>query len=265
MSGKYPLNQPTQTPPANAPACLRLPSATADHLGPWPNCVPRARRDAAAHRVPVSALLKRFCLIAGLIAVDIVASPSRAEEGIGWLWNDTSWGESSRALLAHFDGRATVLPQPIDFGDSYAQLVLRNVNVGGFPLNVFFQMDKATGGLKRIQLERQRHGVNPPAFRGVFDALQAEFGAPDEMCGVRPGPASGYQQAAETVWWRDGRVIRAVFRDTTIEAFEGCLSGDPSFFGPCGLTGQLLVRISPPAQDTAACPVPARAPPTAGR
>jgi hypothetical protein len=185
-------------------------------------------------------------------------------QNIRAVWEGTYWGEPTRALLAHFGGRATVLPRPIDFGDSYVQLVLRNLPVGGFPLNVFFQMDKPTGGLKRIQLERQRHGVNPPAFRGVFGALEAEFGAPDAMCGVRPGPASGFQQAAETIWRRDDRVIRAVFRDTTIEAFEGCLFGDPSM-GPCGLTGQLLVRISPPDRDPGACPVPARAPPQARR
>jgi hypothetical protein len=57
---------------------------------------------------------------------------------------------------------------------------------------------------------------------------------------------------------RDGIVIRAIFRDTTIEAFEGCLAGD-SLVGPCGLTGQLLVRISPPGADAEGCPAPARA------
>lgn len=157
------------------------------------------------------------------------------------------------------------MPRPIDFGDSYAELVVRRVLMGGFPLVAFFQMDKRTGGLKRIQLERQRHGVNPPAFRGVLGALEAEFGYPDTLCGVPPGPASGYQAAAETVWRREGAVIRAIFRDTTIEAFEGCLSGDPSVFGPCGLTGQLLVRISPPDVDGGACPSTGRAPPLNGR
>ena len=89
-------------------------------------------------------------------------------------------------------------------------------------------------------------------------ALDAAHGAPDLLCGVGPGPASGYQAAAERIWLRDGVVIRTIFRDTTIEAFEGCLAGDPSI-GPCGLTGQLLVRISPPGADAAGCPVPGRA------
>jgi hypothetical protein len=191
-------------------------------------------------------------VVGGLIA----ASPSLAAD-IADTWQGTFWGEPSNALLAQFGARALALWRPIDFGDSYAEIVRRDVAAGGFPLIAFYQMDKATGGLKRVQIERQRHGVNPPAFRAVVAALEAIYGAPDTMCGVRPGPASGYQAVAERVWRRDGVVIRAIFRDTTIEAFEGCLAGDPSA-GPCGLTGQLLVRISPPEADAAGCPQSAR-------
>jgi len=186
----------------------------------------------------------------------LLAGPAGAA-GIADLWEGTYWGEPAGALLAHFGGRATVLPRPIDFGDSYAQIVLSRVVVGDIPLIAFFQLDKATGGLKRIQLERQRHGVTPPAARAVLGALEAAYGAPDALCGIRPGPASVYQAAAERVWTRGGIVIRAIFRDTTIEAFEGCLAGDPSA-GPCGLTGQLLVRISPPGGDGVGCPAPGR-------
>jgi hypothetical protein len=197
-----------------------------------------------------------------LLFVGLWPGAAAGAAGIADLWEGTYWGEPGSALLADFGARATVLPRPIDFGDSYAQLVLRRVAVGGVPLIAFFQLDKATGGLKRIQLERQRHGVTPPAARAVLGALEAAYGAPDALCGVGRGPASGYQAAAERVWLRDGLVIRAIFRDTTIEAFEGCLAGDPSI-GPCGLTGQLLVRISPQGADggadTAGCPVPGRA------
>ncbi|HYU12778.1 MAG TPA: hypothetical protein VEK82_09405 [Stellaceae bacterium] len=189
------------------------------------------------------------------IAVLCLLSPSSHGESIAGAWQGTYWGESSGALLAHFGARATALSRPLDFGDSYADVVLRNVPVGGFPLIAYFQMDKRTGGLKRIQLERPRHGVTPPAFRGVLGALEAAYGTPDTTCGVRPGPASGYQAAAERIWSRDGVVIRAIFRATTIEAFEGCPGGDLTS-GPCGLTAQLLVRISPPGGDPGQCPVP---------
>jgi len=170
-------------------------------------------------------------------------------------WQGIYWGEPSAALIAHFGARATLLRRPIDFGDSYADVVLREVSVGGVALVAFFQMDKAGGGLRRIQLERQRHGVNPPAFRAVVDALVAAYGPPDATCGLSPGPASGYQAATQLFWSHGDGIVRAIFRDTTIEAFEGCLEGDPTL-GPCGLTGQLLVRISPPGGDVARCPAP---------
>jgi hypothetical protein len=186
-------------------------------------------------------------------ALCLLSPATGGAASIAEAWEGTFWGEPSRALLAHFGTRATVLPRPLDFGDSYADVVLRNVPVGGFPLIAYFQMDKTTGGLKRIQLERPRHGVTPPAFRAVLAALEAALGTPDTLCGVPPVPASGYQAAAERVWSRNGLVIRAIFRDTTLEAFEGCL-----LTGSCGLTAQLLVRVSPPGADPGRCPVPPR-------
>jgi hypothetical protein len=183
----------------------------------------------------------------------VVSRPVSAAEAIAAITSVIRWGEPSRELLAHFGARARIVPSPIDFGDSYSNVVLRDVAVGGIPLIAFFQMDKARQGLKRIQLERQRHGVNAAAFRGVLAGLEAEYGVPDALCGVRPGPAGGYQAAAERIWRRDGIIIHAIFRDTSIEAFEGCLSGDPSLAGPCGLTGQLLIRLSPAEQKEPMC------------
>ena len=181
-----------------------------------------------------------------------VGSPAHAA---GNLFDGVRWGEPQSALRAYFGARATVLQSPIDFGDSYTQIIIRDLVVGGVPLIVFFQIDKATHGLKRIQLERQRHGVNPQAFRAVVGALETEYGAPDAVCSIAPSRRSGYQAAAELDWSRGGNLVRAVFRDTTIEAVEGCLSGDLTS-GPCGLTGQLFVRISPHTADTATCPMP---------
>ena len=192
-----------------------------------------------------------------VVAGTLWAIAAAGAEGLADLWRGTEWGEPSGALFAQLAGRATALPRPIDFGDSYADIVRRDVRIGGLPLIAFYQMDKRTGGLKRIQLERQRHGVNPAAFRAVLGALDAAYGAPDAMCRIAPGPWSGYQAAAERVWRRDGVIIRTIFRDTTIEAYEGCLAGDPGA-GPCGLTGQLLIRISPPEADGAGCPAPPR-------
>jgi len=91
-------------------------------------------------------------------------------------------------------------------------------------------MGKTTHGLMRVMFERQRHGANPMVFRAVRDALVAEY-----------GPAACTRPDA-TIWQQGGIGIRAVFRDTTLEAAEGCTGAGN---GPCGTTGQLYVQVAP--------------------
>jgi hypothetical protein len=194
-------------------------------------------------------------LVLGLMLCGLVGARPTGAVDLAEISHGTSWGEPGRDLAEHFGGEATILQTPLIYGDSYTQVVLRDVDVGGVRLIAFFQMDRKTGGLKRIQLERQRHGVNPPAFRGVVTGLEQAFGAPDSSCAANPNPKNGFQAATELDWWRDHDLIRAIFRDTTIEAYEGCVTRDITT-GPCGLTGQLLVRISPLGGDQASCPRP---------
>jgi len=179
-----------------------------------------------------------------------IAAPTARAAGLADAWSDTRWGESPEEVQRHFGARGTALPRPLDFGDSYTPLVVRGITLGGMALIAYYQFDKTSHGLKRIQLERPRHMVNAGAFRSVFLALDDDYGAPDKRCGTLPGPTTAYQGAAQYVWLRDGAVIRAIFRDTTLEALNGCFS--PA----CGLTAQLLVRVSPPAEDGGSCPPP---------
>ncbi|MBV8505717.1 MAG: hypothetical protein JOZ11_07920 [Alphaproteobacteria bacterium] len=179
-------------------------------------------------------------------------SAASAADSVPELLRQVHWGETSQDLLQQFGGAATQLPKSLDFGDSYVDVVLDGGTVGGVPVVTFFQMDKGTRGLKRVQLERPRHGVNPPAFRAISLALHAAYGRPDKICLTPVTPVGGYQAAAQELWVRGTDVISAIYRDTTLEAFEGCLFGVAS--GHCGLTGQLLVRISP--ADGAAEPDP---------
>jgi hypothetical protein len=182
-------------------------------------------------------------VVAAALALAALARQAWAAEGIPELMQQTYWGESTDELRHRFGSAAISLPQSLDFGDSYADLVLYGETVGGVPVIVFFQMDKTTRGLKRIQLERPRHGVNPPAFRAIAAALHHAYGEPDRICAVPVLPKSGYQEATQEIWIRGTDAISAIYRDTTLEAFEGCYFGLTS--GPCGLRGQLLVRISP--------------------
>ena len=111
-----------------------------------------------------------------VVAVVGIARPGLAEPGIEEIWHQTQWGESSDALLRQFGADANRLPRALDFGDSYVDVVLPSQMIGPVPMVVFFQMDKTSHGLKRIQLERPRHGVNPPAFRAILGVLQTDFG-----------------------------------------------------------------------------------------
>jgi hypothetical protein len=195
--------------------------------------------------------MARFLRLAVGVAAMALATPVHAASGVEGIWEQTRWGESSDELLQQFGADATRLPRALDFGDSYVDVVLPSQIVGGVPMVVFFQMDKVSHGLKRIQLERPRRGVNPPAFRALLVALQTEFGVPDQKCVIPVRPAGGLQAAAEELWVRDGAVVSAIFRDTTLQAFEGCLFGPAT--GSCGLKGQLLVRIGPPGGDGDPC------------
>jgi len=105
-----------------------------------------------------------------------------AADAVPELLKQVHWGETLQSLLQQFDGAATQLPRSLDFGDSYADVVLHGETIGGAPVVTFFQMDKRTRGLKRIQLERPRRGVNPPALRAISAALQADYGRPDKIC-----------------------------------------------------------------------------------
>jgi hypothetical protein len=188
-----------------------------------------------------------------LVLTALLAVPAaRAAGEVAALLDATHWGESSLALARRFGAEAVILPQPLDFGDSYARIVLPQLRLGGVPMVAFLQMDKTTRGLKRIQLERPPHGVNPPAFRAIYGALVAEFGQPARLCEVPPLPQGGWQMAAEARWQAGDAGVSAIFRDTTLQAFEGCLSGPAT--GWCGLRGQILVRIGPRDHSAGAGP-----------
>ena len=192
--------------------------------------------------------MRQRALGVALLALSAALCGSVRAASLDGAWTGTVWGEQPQDAQRHFGAQGFALPQPIDFGDSYAPLVVRDVSVGGVSLIAYYQFDKATRGLKRVQLERPRHMVNPDVIRGVFLALDAEYGAPDTRCGTLPGPTTSNEGDAEFVWKRDDAVIRAIFRDTSLQVLHGCYS--PA----CGLTAQLLLRISRPVEDRGTCP-----------
>jgi len=171
-------------------------------------------------------------------------------------WHDTVWGESTDGLDRQFGPAATRLDRPIDFGDSYADLVLKNYDIGGYGFIVFFQMDKRSHGLKRIQIERGRHGAVPEVAKAAFDALVASYGPPTVACATRAHTIDT-QDLAEEVWQRDGTTVRALFRDASLNTLDPYLARAVGDFvtgrTAAGLPQQLLIRIAPAGTEPEDC------------
>jgi hypothetical protein len=178
--------------------------------------------------------------LAGLL----ILFPVVAHAAIGEVWQHVRWGEADATLARTFGARATVLDRPIEYGDAEVRVVLRNVMLGGHAFAVYFQMDKVDGGLRRIHFERPRHGAVLGVFRDVVAAIEAEYGDVSYTCDMPPRSNAAGQLETVRIWEVDGGIIRAVFRDTTMSASEGCLAEERSGTSPCGLTGHIFVQIS---------------------
>jgi hypothetical protein len=200
----------------------------------------------------VTQIRRNLYRLALAIGLALAGPAAAAETG----WHSTTWGESSEALARQFGAAATRLARPIDFGDSYADLVLKNYRIGDYGFVVFFQMDKKSHGLKRIQIERGRHGAVPQVAKAAFDALVALYGPPSASCASR-AHTIGTQNLVERVWQRDDTTIRALFREASLNTLDPYLARDVGDFvlgtTSIGLSQQLLIRIAPAGTEPNDC------------
>jgi hypothetical protein len=195
---------------------------------------------------------RELCWLAVVVALALPVAADAANSG----WHGTVWGESTEGLGRQFGAAATRLDRPIDFGDSYADLVLKNFDVGGYGFTVFFQMDKRSHGLKRIQIERGRHGAVPLVAKAAFDALVESYGPPTIACSIRAHTIDA-QNLVEEVWQRDDTTVRALFREASLNTLDPYLAravGDfVSGTTSAGLSQQLLIRIAPAGTEPEDC------------
>jgi hypothetical protein len=185
-----------------------------------------------------------------------LAQTALAQTAIGPGWDGTRWSESTAELAQQYGPRATRLDRPIDFGDAYVDLVLRNYAIGGYPFVVYFQMDKANHGLKRIQIERGRHGAVPMVYQAAIDALIKAYGPPTESCLFKAHTVAD-QDTAEHIWRGDGTMIRALFRAQSLNTLDPYIARSQGDFttGTAleGLSQQLLVRVAPADSEPDDC------------
>jgi hypothetical protein len=190
----------------------------------------------------------------GAALLALVGPPPAHAAATGW--RGTEWGESTDALRRQFGPAATHLDRPIDFGDSYVDLALKNYDVGGYGFTVLFQMDKSSHGLKRIQIERGRHGAVAEVAKAAFDALVATYGRPTTTCSTQAHTIEA-RSLIEEVWQRDGVTVRAIFREASLNTLDPYLARAVGDFATgstaAGLPQQLLIRIAPAGTEPQDC------------
>jgi hypothetical protein len=177
-------------------------------------------------------------ILAALLAV-LCGAPASPAAAVGW--DRAAWGMTVSEIAAAYGDRALHLASPIVFGDSYAEIVLRDQIFAGYPFRVYFQMDPTTHRLAHVLLERRRQYATPAIFAQVGAALREQLGAESYTCG---SPADrGKPTAIDRIWRRPDETVVASYLDFAAEIL--LYSNDPA--------RRILIRYSPAGRGSAAC------------
>jgi len=132
------------------------------------------------------------------------------------------WGMTAGELEQALGNAANRLPGRWDFGQYYADTSVEDVEVAGLPFRAFLQMDRQSGRLAQILLERRGRQASPMVFEDIADALARQFGEPDED--LRNGNAA-VPASVRLVWRLPDMTINASFFDFRTSAI---FSEDPN-------------------------------------
>ncbi|WP_207480225.1 hypothetical protein [Arenibaculum pallidiluteum] len=193
--------------------------------------------------------------------------PARAQQAFDPATFTSLWGARDADLANRFGDRLRTLPGRFDFGPKlYAERRLDGVEIGGVPFAAYLQMDRRTGQLQQVLLERRQGQVTPATTRQALDALVEMLGEPAaESVGGDPRTPS----TASFTWRREGTTIQVSLFDfhTTGIFFEDPdpavrnplipfylrMRNDPRF-----LPRRLLVRMHPSSRTDLELPEPPR-------
>ena len=132
--------------------------------------------------------------------------------------------------------------------------------MAGLPFRAFLQMDRQTGKLAQVLLERRGRQATPMVFEDIANALIGQFGQPseDHSDGNAAVPSS-----VRLVWKLPDMTINASFFDFRTSAI---FSEDPNVEpnplvpyserrrnNPGTLPRRALIRFNPPDCDGAGC------------
>jgi hypothetical protein len=196
----------------------------------------------------VSRLWPLFAMMAALL----LATPSALATDLTVL-STARWGMTADELDNALGNAASRLPGRWDFGRYYADTSVEDVEVAGLPFRAFLQMDRQSGRLAQILLERRGRQASPMVFEDIADALTERFGEPAED--LRDGSAA-VPASVRLVWRLPDMTINASFFDFRTSAI---FSEDPNTRpnplvpfaerqrnNPRFLPRRALIRFSPP-------------------
>jgi hypothetical protein len=170
------------------------------------------------------------------------------------------WGMDADELDRALGSADSRLPGRWDFGRYYADMSVEDVEVAGLPFRAFLQMDRKSGKLAQILLERRGQQATPMVFEDIANALIGQFGQPDED---RRDDNAAVPASVRLVWRLPDMTINASFFDFRTSAI---FSEDPNVEpnplvpfserqrnNPRTLPRRALIRFNPPGCDGAGC------------
>ena len=170
------------------------------------------------------------------------------------------WGMNADELDKALGSDDSRLPGRWDFGRYYSDTSIEDVMVGGLGFRAFLQMDRKSGKLAQILLERRGRQASPMVFEDIADALIGKFGQPDEN--RRDGNAA-VPTSVRLVWKLPDMTINASFFDfRTTAIFSEDPNVEPNPLVPYSerqrnnprmLPRRALIRFNPPGCDEEGC------------
>ena len=170
------------------------------------------------------------------------------------------WGMDADELDKALGSADSRLPGRWDFGRYYADTSVEDVEVAGLPFRAFLQMDRKSGKLAQILLERRGRQATPMVFEDIANALIGQFGQPDED---RRDDNIAVPASVRLIWKLPDMTINASFFDFRTSAI---FSEDPNVEpnplvpyserrrnNPRTLPRRALIRLNPPDCDGAGC------------
>jgi hypothetical protein len=197
-----------------------------------------------------------FAIVAGAL---LAAPVSAFATDLGTL-TAARWGMNADELDEALGSADSRLPGRWDFGRYYADTSVEDVEVAGLPFRAFLQMDRKSGKLAQILLERRGRQATPMVFEDIANALIGQFGEPDEN---RSDGNVAVPSSVRLVWKLPDMTINASFFDFRTSAI---FSEDPNVEpnplvpyserrrnNPRTLPRRALIRFNPPGCDGAGC------------